>query len=180
MWSHWGPRTKAFQAGQQDKCSKLIGQNIMSLSFRSSQTDKSKHLLNRNLTPPMSFPSFHTRLSDYRKFDFLKVPFVDNPPSSPPGLHSRFILFFYLLFIFWVSPQSSFFTPFCSQTKSLLDATWDTFSSPVPRFSPSLFPGLKRENPLLPSPIGCHHFPSTLIVPSTRFINVTHRCATCW
>lgn len=59
----------------------------MSLSFSSSQTDKSGYLLNRNPTPPVSFPSFHTSpLSDYCKFYFLKVPFVDI--LLPLHLHS--------------------------------------------------------------------------------------------
>lgn len=46
----------------------------MSLSFNSSQTDKSVYLLNRNLTPPVSFPSFHTSLLYHitANFNFLK------------------------------------------------------------------------------------------------------------
>lgn len=71
MWSHWGPPHEAFQAGRQDKCSKLIGQNIMSLSFRSSQTDKSKYLLNRNLTPCL-FPSFMPDYEITANLIFLK------------------------------------------------------------------------------------------------------------
>lgn len=42
---------------------------------------------------PCLFPPF-IPLSDYCKFYFLKVPFGDNPPSSPPALHSTSILFF--------------------------------------------------------------------------------------
>lgn len=148
----------------------------MSLSFSSSQTDKSGYLLNRNPTPPVSFPSFHTSpLSDYCKFYFLKVPFVDI--LLPLHLHSTqhsTCSFTYSSFSVYhlglpPSPPSAF-------RLTLLDATWDKFSSPVPRFLLSLFPGLTSENPLLPSHIGCHHFLSTLIVLtlSVSHINTQH------
>lgn len=109
----------------------------------SSSSYKSWYLLDRNLTPPESFPSVRTSpLSDFSNFllfIFLKVPLVYILiSSSPPAIHSA-VLSFCLLFIFCASPHSSSSSFFCSQTDSLSDATWYTFSPPVPRFLHSPF-----------------------------------------
>lgn len=132
-----------FQAGQINKRwmqqTKPIWLNFMSLSLL--------QLTNRQIRIPTWLKSDTTQVfSQHSSFCqitpnsyFLKVPLVYIlNSSSPPALHSTFLLSFYLLFIFCASPQSSS-SLFCSQTNSLLDATWDTFSSPVPRFSLSLF-----------------------------------------
>lgn len=92
---------------------------------------------------PSLFPAFARLLCQISPtfcfFIFLKVPLVYIlVSSSPPVIHSA-VLSFCLLFIFCASPQSSSSSFFCSQTDSLLDATWDTFSPPVPRFSHSPF-----------------------------------------
>lgn len=154
------------------------------------QTQKSGYLLDRNVTPPGSVASFRTSpLSDYSNFHFFfflffllasldssslsYLSFFTYFPSSIPPFSS------YLPFILCPSSHSSLLSPLCSQTNSLLDATWDTVSSPVPRFSLSLcfYASLSFRGPQAkPSPLplsGCHRFLSTLIVPRTHYLSHT-------
>lgn len=83
------------------------------------------------ITPTFTFFFFLLASLDSSSLSYLS--FFTYFPSSIPPFSS------YLPFILCPSSHSSLLSPLCSQTNSLLDATWDTVSSPVPRFSLSLF-----------------------------------------
>lgn len=117
--------------------------------------------------------TFFFLLASLDSFSLSYLSFFTYFPSSIPPFSS------YLPFILCPSSHSSLLSPLCSQTNSLLDATWDTVSSPVPRFSLSLcfYASLSFRGPQAkPSPLplsGCHRFLSTLIVPRTHYLSHT-------
>lgn len=177
IWSCW---TQLSRLVQVTNAAKLNLTKLKSLSFGSSQTDKSRYLLNRNLTQPAAFPSFHTSpLSDYRKFYFLKAPFVDVllPLHLCSTQHSSFSF-----------PYSSFCVHHLSLPPSPPSALRLTLCWMQPEtHSALLFPGSRslcfqaQPGKTLSSPL-----PLGVTVSSPPWLSqvltlsVTHQHTTCW